>query len=62
MQHGRDAGLAEAAAQSGERRHGSGLDVEWIPLPVGGGAPAWRAGIVVARRQQARRDDARLAA
>ena len=40
----------------------SGLDVESIPLPVGGCAPGWRAGIVIARRQQARHDDARLAA
>ena len=40
----------------------SGLDVESIPLPVGGRAPGWRAGIVIARRQQARHDDARLAA
>ena len=39
-----------------------GLDVESIPLPVGGRAPGWRAGIVIARRQQARNDDARLAA
>jgi hypothetical protein len=40
----------------------SGLDIESIPLPVGGRAPGWRAGIVIARRQQARDDDARLAA
>jgi hypothetical protein len=39
----------------------SGLEVESIPLPVGGRAPGWRAGIVIARRQQARNDDARLA-
>ena len=32
----------------------SGLDVESIQLPPGGRAPGWRAGIVVARRQQAR--------
>jgi hypothetical protein len=31
----------------------SGLDVESIPLPRGGRAPGWRAGIVIARRQQA---------
>jgi hypothetical protein len=31
----------------------SGLDVESIPLPHGGRAPGWDAGIVVARRQQA---------
>jgi hypothetical protein len=30
----------------------SGLDVESIPLPHGGRAPGWEAGIVVARRQQ----------
>ena len=30
-----------------------GLDVESIPLPVGGRAPGWRAGIVIAHRQQA---------
>jgi len=30
----------------------SGLDVESIPLPHGGRAPGWHAGIVVARRQQ----------
>jgi hypothetical protein len=40
----------------------SGLDVESIPLPVGGRAPGWRAGIVIARRQQARQDAARPAA
>jgi hypothetical protein len=38
----------------------SGLDVESIRLPVGGRAPGWRAGIVVARRQPPAR--ARLAA
>jgi hypothetical protein len=32
----------------------SGLDVESIQLPPGGRAPGWRAGIVVALRQQAR--------
>jgi hypothetical protein len=31
----------------------SGLDVESIPLPHGGRAPGWHAGIVVARRQEA---------
>ena len=31
----------------------SGLDVESIPLPRGGRAPGWHAGIVIARRQQA---------
>jgi hypothetical protein len=31
----------------------SGLDVESIQPPLGGRAPGWRAGIVVARRQQA---------
>jgi hypothetical protein len=30
----------------------SDLDVESIPLPPGGRAPGWRAGIVVARREQ----------
>ena len=30
----------------------SGLDVEAIPLPRGGRAPGWRAGIVVARRHE----------
>jgi hypothetical protein len=30
----------------------SGIDVESIPPPQGGRAPGWRAGIVVARRQQ----------
>jgi hypothetical protein len=29
----------------------SGLDIESIPLPSGGRAPGWRAGIVVARRK-----------
>ena len=32
----------------------SGLDVESIDPPPGGRAPGWRAGIVVARREQAR--------
>lgn len=40
----------------------SGLDVESIQPPVGGRAPGWRAGIVVARRQQAQAPDSRLAA
>jgi hypothetical protein len=40
----------------------SGLDVESIPLPVGGRAPGWSAGIVIARRQQARNEAASLAA
>jgi hypothetical protein len=31
----------------------SGLDVESIQPPLGGRAPGWRAGIVMARRQQA---------
>jgi hypothetical protein len=34
----------------------SGLDVDSIRLPHGGRAPGWRAGIVVARRQQAHAD------
>jgi hypothetical protein len=29
----------------------TGLDVDSIKLPVGGRAPGWQAGIVVARRQ-----------
>ncbi|MGZ8740009.1 MAG: hypothetical protein ACXWZ8_05385 [Gaiellaceae bacterium] len=40
----------------------SGLDVESIALPRRGRAPGWHAGIVIARRRQARRDDARVAA
>ena len=40
----------------------SGLDVEAIPLPIGGRAPGWRAGIVVARRQGAQADKSRVAA
>jgi hypothetical protein len=40
----------------------SGLDVKSIPLPRGGRAPGWKAGIVIARRQQTRHDDARLTA
>src|SRR6266566_2777910 len=31
----------------------SGLDTESVALPTGGRAPGWRAGIVVARREQA---------
>jgi hypothetical protein len=31
----------------------SGLDVDSVELPTGGRAPGWRAGIVVAHRQQA---------
>jgi hypothetical protein len=31
----------------------SGLDIDSIHLPTGGRAPGWRAGIAVARRQQA---------
>jgi hypothetical protein len=30
----------------------SGLDVGSIPLPPGGRAPGWRAGVVIARRQR----------
>ncbi len=33
----------------------SGLDVDSIPLPQGGRAPGWRAGMVVAQRQMALR-------
>ena len=40
----------------------SGLDVESIPLPIGGRAPGWRAGIAIARRQQGRQDAARPSA
>jgi hypothetical protein len=40
----------------------SGLDVRSIPLPRGGRAPGWKAGIVIARRQQTRHEDARLTA
>ena len=32
----------------------SGLDAESVQLPPGGRAPGWRAGIVIARRQQVR--------
>jgi len=32
---------------------GSGLDPQSIPLPAGGRAPGWRAGLVVAQRQLA---------
>jgi hypothetical protein len=31
----------------------SGLDVESIQPPLGGRAPGWRAGVVIARREQA---------
>lgn len=31
----------------------SGLDVDSVALPAGGRAPGWRAGVVVARREQA---------
>jgi hypothetical protein len=31
----------------------SGIDVESINPPAGGRAPGWRAGLVVARREQA---------
>jgi hypothetical protein len=34
-----------------------GLDVESIPLPHGGRAPGWDAGLVVARREQAANSD-----
>ena len=40
----------------------SGLDVESIAPPRGGRAPGWRAGIVVARRQQAEDAQSRRAA
>jgi hypothetical protein len=40
----------------------SGLDVESIPLPVGGRAPGWHAGIVIARRHQREVAHRRLAA
>jgi hypothetical protein len=40
----------------------SGLDVEPIQLPAGGRAPGWRAGIVIARRQQAERTRPRVRA
>jgi len=40
----------------------SGLDVESIPPPVGGRAPGWRAGIVIAHRQQADADHSRAGA
>ena len=39
-----------------------GLDVESIQPPAGGRAPGWYAGIVVARRQQARGSQSRVAA
>jgi hypothetical protein len=40
----------------------SGLDVESIQPPLGGRAPGWRAGIVMARRQQAQQAHARVTA
>jgi hypothetical protein len=40
----------------------SGLDVESIALPPRGRAPGWRAGIVIARRQQAEAAQSPLAA
>jgi hypothetical protein len=40
----------------------SGLDVESIALPRRGRAPGWRAGIVIARRQQAEAAQSQLAA
>jgi hypothetical protein len=40
----------------------SGLDVESIQPPLGGRAPGWRAGIVMARRQQAESAHARVRA
>jgi hypothetical protein len=40
----------------------SGLDFESIQPPLGGRAPGWRAGIVMARRQQRQAAHARLAA
>jgi len=40
----------------------SGLDVESIQLPSGGRAPGWRAGIIIARRQQAERARPRVRA
>ena len=39
----------------------SGLDVESVALPLGGRAPGWQAGIVIARRQQAEARQHRLA-
>jgi hypothetical protein len=39
----------------------SGVDVESIHPPLGGRAPGWRAGIVMARRQQASTGQLRLA-
>lgn len=38
----------------------SGLDVESIPLPRGGRAPGWHAGIVIAGRRRARGAQSRL--
>ena len=40
----------------------SGLDVDSIQLPQGGRAPGWRAGIVMARREQGRASLAQVAA
>jgi hypothetical protein len=40
----------------------SGLDVESIPLPRGGRAPGWHAGVVIAHRQQGDAAHAGLAA
>jgi hypothetical protein len=40
----------------------SGLDVDSIQPPLGGRAPGWQAGIVMARRQQAQAPHSRLAA
>jgi hypothetical protein len=40
----------------------AGLDVESIQPLAGGRAPGWRAGVVIARRQQAQAAQARLAA
>jgi hypothetical protein len=39
----------------------SGLDAESIPLPVGGRAPGWQAGIVIAYRQHAEESQPRIA-
>jgi hypothetical protein len=41
---------------------GCGLDVESIQPPVGGRAPGWQAGIVIAHRQQAQAGQSRVAA
>jgi hypothetical protein len=40
----------------------AGLDVESIHPPAGGRAPGWRAGVVIARRQQAQAAQSQLAA